>query len=45
MKKSQKKLLRKLLSAYRDALVKKPFTKGISQIVDCTTVVLEVLKK
>ncbi len=44
MKKS-KKLLRKLLAAYRDELVKKPITKERSQGVDCATYILEEIGK
>lgn len=43
MKKSEK-LLRKLLSEYRDEIAKKPITKARSSLVDCCTFIIEALK-
>ena len=40
MKKS-KKLLRKLLADYREKLVKMPYTKERSRLVDCINFILE----
>lgn len=42
MKKSQK-LLRKLLSKYRDELIEKPFTKERSSLLDCVTILIETI--
>lgn len=42
--KKLKKLLRKLLILYRDELLQKPYTKQISALVDCVTLIVEDLK-
>lgn len=39
--KKTKKLLRKLLVLRRDELLQKPYTKQISRLVDCATVLIE----
>ena len=41
--KKPKKLLRKLLANYKDELVKKPYTNGNSEIVDCIEIIIERL--
>lgn len=38
-----KKLLRKLLSKFRDEIVCKPFSKSNSGVVDCIEVIMERL--
>lgn len=38
------KLLRKLLSRYREELVKKPFSKEKSSVVDCILIILESVR-
>ena len=42
MKKPTKKL-RKLLNWYKNELIKKPYTNGNSEIVDCIEIIIERL--
>ena len=39
--KKPRKLLRKLLARYKEELVKKPYTNGNSEIVDCIEIIIE----
>lgn len=38
-----RKLLRKLLANYKEGLVKKPYTSGNSEVVDCIEIIIERL--
>jgi len=40
-----KKLLRKLLSEYRDEIAKKPITKAKTSLVDCCTFIIEAINE
>lgn len=42
--KNARKLLRKLLTGYRDDIVKRPYTKERSRIVDVCTILIEEIR-